>query len=151
MKIFSFTVGDEKLFADPFAVERTLALYLGGDPKAAGEAIESPIPEIACQAMQRLKAASCAAFDLKPFDKSTGEGTDEGTVLRVFNEFIEWREKKNQTTENSSTLPPSLAFEMPAPPGGWNSVLKSLMESGCCEGEQSTNVPTPTESAWTPM
>ncbi len=142
-QVFSYALDDGiPRYADPFAVERVLTAFTGGDPEAAATALASEVPEIAHQATERVKAASAAAFNLPLFDTATGQGTDEETLLRLFNEFGAWRQKKNLTPGNSPTWPPLSGLEVPAPPGGWNQVMNSLMDCGCTSQESATSAPT---------
>lgn len=140
--IFPYFDGQRQRFADPFAVDSTLAVFLDGNPGAYKEKSVSPIAEEAVPARNRIKQAVCAAFDIKGFDSNTGDGATEDIVLGIFKEFLLWRQKKNASAASSPILPASSASEMPPPPGGWNSIMNSLMDCGCTSPESATSAPT---------
>ena len=102
--IFRYRRGGKDAFGDPLAIRRRLTALLDGDPDATLTASRSPEPSVAFPAVERLRAAVCATFDLgKPFDPETGEGVMEEEWLEVLNGYTEWLEKNARTAGNLPT------------------------------------------------
>ena len=113
--------GSVPLFADPLIVRRKLLARSAGKidelvdkyrlAHEASEAVAAnpgalvdPGIFVEGDAAQEMLAASVMyAFDLQPFDASTGHGATEKYCLRLLDSFNEWREQKKTSTE----MPPS--------------------------------------------
>lgn len=110
--IFPYHDGVQERFGDPLRIDRLLNTYLGGDRKGAMQRINSPAPEIAVPAMEKLLNAISQAFGIPRFDDKTGEGVGTEDVLRgTLNKFLDWMIVKKK---NIGTLPMS-APTSPAP------------------------------------
>lgn len=115
--------GTMQLFADPLAVRRKLLARTGGkidefvdrqrlmfstSQEINNGSTQEADPGIFIEgsaAEEMIVAAVVHAFDLPPFDPTTGGGATQEYCLLLFDSFNEWREQKKtsgETTQGSS-------------------------------------------------
>lgn len=94
------------VFADVAKVHRKLGACLDGEPNKVIEDSNSPDPEIASNATEKLVRAVRVAFDLPPFTPATGEGLTEDQCVETLNTFSDFLTKKETTPEPSPTSSP---------------------------------------------
>lgn len=122
-KIFEYQSGAETLYADPLAVSRKILLLTGGDPNRLVEQATAADPATAgpealfaaSSAADRLLAAVREAFDLPPFDRTTGQGATEGHVLGVWQAFCAFLQKKSPPPASAPTSPVPTESPSPSP------------------------------------
>lgn len=128
MSVKIFHHGDKHY--DPFVIDRIMNHCLDGDLLGESAKMVSEVPEIAHAATERVKRASCLAFDLPPWDVTTGTGTQENVVMDTWAAFIDWREKKKVSTDPSPTLPASTASKPQPLSAQMQNAVKLAMASG---------------------
>lgn len=129
-----FFTGTGAAYGDPIRIRRLLSDLLDGDPKKALENMHSPLTELRVEAVERVLRATVQAFELVPFDKTTGQGLREDEVLARLNDFLSWWSelKKNSATSRISAPPtapassagnpttsPSAASGLTSPVSAW--------------------------------
>lgn len=85
--------GLSERYADPIAVHRKLVMVLDEDPNHFIRQLKSEVPSIKVRAEIELAAAAVGAFDLLPFDPSSGTGSTQDEALAILYDYIGWREK----------------------------------------------------------
>lgn len=108
--IFHYHDGIGDRCADPFRIERILHKYMGGDPKKVTQSAVSEIPDESIAATDQMLLAISKAFEITIFDPITRQGMTEDFLLKTYDAFLDFREKKNLTIATSPTLPPSTGF-----------------------------------------
>ena len=123
-RVYPYSNGLTRVFADPFRILRELAVLLNGDPREVLEAARKAVPRSSegqpvdseaekvataerAMAQIRLADATKQAFELTPFDKMTGTGFTDDEALELLYDFVAWLKKK-QT--NGVSPPPSAKF-----------------------------------------
>ena len=104
-RIYEYHNGEKIIAADPMVLARRVLMAFEGDPNKVIDRMDPQANSlaIACEATDKFVAGVRQAFDLKPFDPDTGEGTLEQDVHRVWNEYQEWVQKKSPATDPSLT------------------------------------------------
>ena len=110
---------EEMIYVDPLRVYRHLVHWCDGDLnlvlKNAYYEGEAPPPEEeprVFQAAEKLIQATIKAFDITPFNPSTGEGSTDADVFALLDGFLGWLEdsKKKDVTSQPSSLPSDPEF-----------------------------------------
>lgn len=96
-----------QVFADPEAVYRHLMAETAGELNAITSQYNESELGMAIVA-ERLASAAIVAFDLKPFDKATGQGTLQDDALNLVGNFLDWRDQKKTPPAASPTFAPSM-------------------------------------------
>ncbi len=118
-----YDTGAGYAYADPFRVQRLIDQMLGG-PKYVQDLIargKSPDPSISRPASEEFFLGVIAALDIVPFNKQTGQGANEQTIVAVWNGWNEWCRQKKTTgggspiTSNPTTSGPSPSESPQAP------------------------------------
>jgi hypothetical protein len=95
-------------WGDPVRILRHLTFLLDGDPNAVLEKVRSGSPGEQHDALEKLLPAIISAFDVRPFDKVTGEGLTEDDLEGLLDGFIEWLAlKKKKAEESPSSYTPT--------------------------------------------
>jgi len=106
-----FCNGESQVYADPIRVYRRLHFALDGDPNKYLRDRRSEDQEVAFKAKEHLISAAVYAFEMKPFDPTTGQGVLEENVLPTLKAYLEYMDAKKEMGLNSQTSsPPILAF-----------------------------------------
>ena len=120
-RIFEYSDGMANVFGDPLEIDLKLREALdyrwaevceNAQPKEAnGQPRAEPV---ILEAHKKLVNAAFRAFQLVPFDRMTGKGCTAAMAMRVYNEFIDFRDglKKKQSESSDSTQP-----SLERPPG----------------------------------
>ena len=109
--------GKQQAYADPLAVDRKLKRALGGDVNRFLERYNSEADVERMDATESLVKAAIDAFEMKPLDRTTGEGVTESEAIGVLFDYCDWLEKKNLTGSTSPTSPPcSVVSSLPPCP-----------------------------------
>jgi len=112
---FVYTVQGDKLFADPLRVRRLfleatdgrgwqyiadldrarteLDKLTGDDPKIVAQRAVLEVAKVKIEGA--LAEATITAFDMPPFDPTTGEGVTEYDALDILRQFMEYAEGKD--------------------------------------------------------
>ncbi len=103
--IFSYTIGNQQIWADPFEVDLGLREILHADPETIRAKATSADPE-APQVMRAFLAALRQVFHLPPVNQQTGQGVTSNKVIGIWNEWVDYCLKKNGIPESAPTSPP---------------------------------------------
>jgi hypothetical protein len=96
--IFTYSDGNKTWHVDPLRVYRRLVTALGGDQNEVLKQARNDDVRIAFPAKEKLSDAARKAFDLEPFDVTTGQGCLDTDAEGILYDFLTWLEKKNQST-----------------------------------------------------
>lgn len=107
-KIFEYYDGSARVFADPKTVSRRLTIAAGGEPDSIlaawraepqmEDGKEVPGSRAArLQAEEKLVEIVRQAFEMVPFDKTTGMGATWDHCIDALNGFLEFWEKNART------------------------------------------------------
>jgi len=102
-KIFAYEVGGKVVFGDPAKLLRLLWFHSDGQFKELLNQHISADEKVSSPATDKLVQVVCDTFDLPAFDSATGEGTTEGEVLEVLEQFLNWLDTKKKSTAPSPT------------------------------------------------
>lgn len=112
-KIFSHQINGEAEFFDPIEVNRRIRHNLQGDDinkiidqanvgrlDDQGQVIFNPEvpPALAFESRYRFLDAIRFGFKLQPFNPKTGEGPTEDDCDDLWQAYIDWSQKKSQST-----------------------------------------------------
>ena len=115
-EICKYHDGEKERFGDPWRIERLLDAHAGGDFDALIDQTKSPNTDISCPAFDQLYTAIRVAFDLKPFDATTGQGATEEFCHDLYKKFRDWQDKKKANTETPPTTQQPMVGTPPSPP-----------------------------------
>lgn len=117
--IFKYHNGKADVFGDPLALESSL-IEAVGDLTPLLEKINKvnlndPLQRLeGIQARRALIAGVRAAFELVPFDSTTGKGMTDDQALGVYLSWCDWTQKKSgngpdtpSTSQPTDTTPPA--------------------------------------------
>lgn len=116
MDIFPYNDGEKDRFGDPMRIERLLDTTAGGSFAKLLQLALSENPDISNPATDRELLCIQTAFEIKPFDPLTGQGTTEEFQFNLYDEFLRWRDKKKANGDSPPSLPTPTVGTPPAPP-----------------------------------
>lgn len=94
-------------FADPFRVMRLLKAATKGElSKVVEDCNNKEDLELKTKATGFLLEAIYIAFEMQPFDIATGKGILENEALAVYDDFVDWSDKKKVAQESGQNSPP---------------------------------------------
>lgn len=96
-QIFKYHTGAAEQYGDPLAIERKLRALTAGQPgKLAAQTADPELDDASwARAEEKLIQAVREAFEMAPFDKTTGQGATDAMCKRLWNDFWGYLEKKN--------------------------------------------------------
>jgi len=117
--IFPYFDGEKQVFGDPLEIHDRLTDLLDGDPEHAlqlarppglkdadgKELPGNPDPRSRYEAKRRLDAAVVTAFELIPFDRTTGNGANRLQRATALSSFCSWMEANRKKNDASPTSP----------------------------------------------
>lgn len=106
-RVYKYFNGIQEVYADPLMVHRHLMRLLDGASERIVNEANSDDVAISTPARDKLVAATRQAFGLLPFDPMTGAGAVEEEVMRIWDDFNCWLDKKKAKQETSPTDSPS--------------------------------------------
>ncbi len=133
-RVFSYSNGHRRVWADPIATQRRLTMACGGNyMSAARRAFPGPGAQPFVLAyVDRLLAAIRAAFDLPAIDPATGSGVDDEHAYRVFVDFLAFLKKKRKCTGTYLTSPMLTGLGTAGFPETSNSDSSSTPDASAC-------------------
>lgn len=114
-KVFPYHDGSQQVFGDPFAINKRLWAAVDGrlekiahdaflPPLGPGEPERDPSEHVkAIAAQQALLAAVRQAFEMAPFDRTTGQGATDQDCLDAYDAFITWMAEKKTSSAPTPT------------------------------------------------
>ena len=125
-KIFGpYNDGQRAVYGDPAELHARLMSKLGGDPDKVTQQMQSPDAELSYQAWRQWLDAVIFAFEVKPFDKATGQGMQRDDIVALGNSFAEYLKKNGQPPGGS----PTGSAPTTSSPG--DSAMPNLSGCGC--------------------
>lgn len=107
--------GVNVVYLDPSRVQRRLDQAVGGRIAELLEQWASPEPAVALAAAEQFLGAVRVAFDAAPFDPATGSGATEVQLRQVWDAWLAWNSKKNESTPPCPTGWPPTAGRLGSP------------------------------------
>lgn len=94
-QVYKYHNGNEEVFADPIRCYRALYRETNGEfSSLVKDCSDKSNPLLAVKAAEALIAAARVVFELKDFDKKTGEGVTDEEVDHLLDSFLGWLDKK---------------------------------------------------------
>ncbi len=119
-KIFPYSDGMAEVYGDPLEIDAALRAALeyrwaevcenaqrmmDGPPGPDGRPTRVQRPEpVFLDACNKLYQAAMRAFQLVPFDRLTGKGCTVAMAMRVYNDFVDFRDGLKKKLSESSDL-----------------------------------------------
>jgi hypothetical protein len=103
-KIFRYWNGAKDLCGDPEEILASLCEHCEYSLGHLLTQVKSENQAVSLPATNRLVHASRKAFAMEPYNAMNGAGASREDVLGVLNQFLDFCEKKNASTEVSPTL-----------------------------------------------
>jgi hypothetical protein len=113
-QVFPYFDGVANVWGDPLDIHDKLTDLLDGDPASVVEHAKSLDPRTRYDAKRKLDKAVITAFEMPPFDKTTGAGSTRVHRTVALNTWCAWMETHKKKADVTPTSSPSTA--VPCPP-----------------------------------
>jgi len=117
-KVFKYHDGEKDVWADPLAMSRKLRALMGGNPEKIVTQYNSDVQMDSDNAAEVFFPAIAEAFQVKRFDRLTGDGFTDEDLLKTWEMFQAWLEAKKKRDANLPTsVMPTAHHGLPRFPG----------------------------------